>query len=89
MTQLQAELEGLSQALDQRGEKSAADRCRKAIAEIQRLTMWVRRIHNINDHPGRFSKEVDDACIDALGGIPPSGPVDAVVPTRQFADKRG
>jgi Fe-S-cluster formation regulator IscX/YfhJ len=36
--------------------------------EIERLRLWIRRIDNINDDPARSSKEIDQACVDALAG---------------------
>ena len=51
-----------------------------AADEIERLRLWIRRIDNINDDPARFSKEIDQACIDALAGKPMIGAINAVCP---------
>jgi len=46
-------------------------------AENERLRLWLRRIDNINDDPAHFSKEIDQACIDALAGKPMVGKINA------------
>jgi hypothetical protein len=46
-------------------------------AEIDRLKLWIRRIDNINDDPAHFSKEIDDACREALAGKPMTGKINA------------
>jgi hypothetical protein len=43
--------------------------------EIERLRLWIRRIENINDDPAHFSKEIDDACADAIAGKPMVGKI--------------
>jgi hypothetical protein len=51
-----------------------------ALKEIERLRLWIRRIDNINDDPARFSKEIDQACIDALAGKAMIGLINAKGP---------
>jgi hypothetical protein len=51
--------------------------CKQAADEIERLRLWIRRIDNINDDPAHFSKEIDDACRDALAGKPMTGKINA------------
>jgi hypothetical protein len=57
--------------------REGRDLLAEACNEIDRLRLWIRRIDNINDSPAQFSKEVDDACADALSGKPMRGLIDA------------